>query len=128
MAQGRVFGREVFEMSELLSGLQGWGCDVSGAMERMLGDEEFYMEYLHLTVTDGEFDKLGQALERNDARAAFDAAHTLKGVLSNMGLTPLYDCVSAIVEPLREGRFDDTAEEYARLLVRRAELSALLGE
>ena len=115
-------------MSELLSGLQGWGCDVSGAMERMLGDEEFYMACLHLTVTDGEFDKLGQALERNDARAAFDAAHTLKGVLSNMGLTPLYDCVSAIVEPLREGRFDDTAEEYARLLVRRAELSALLGE
>ena len=64
----------------------------------------------------------------SDLIAAFDAAHTLKGVLSNMGLTPLYDCVSAIVEPLREGRFDDTAEEYARLLVRRAELSALLGE
>ena len=36
--------------------------------------------------------------------SAFEAAHTLKGVTGNMGLTPLYDAVCTIVEPLRTGR------------------------
>ncbi|MDY6296345.1 MAG: Hpt domain-containing protein, partial [Schwartzia succinivorans] len=34
---------------------------------------------------------------------AFRHAHTLKGLTANMGLTPLYDLVVKIVEPLREG-------------------------
>ena len=78
-------------MSEFLDRLKNWGCDVDGAMERMLNDEEFYMECLQQTADDAEFEKLGEVLARRDVQASFDAAHTLKGVLANMGLTPLYD-------------------------------------
>ena len=46
-------------------------------------------------------------------RAAFEAAHTLKGVAGNLGLKPLYDAVCHIVEPLRRGEErDDYAVMY----------------
>ena len=48
-----------------------------------------------------------------DLDGAFEAAHTLKGVAGNLGLTPLYRSVCAVVEPLRirEER-DDYADFY----------------
>ena len=50
-----------------------------------------------------------QALKDKDYGEAFTAAHTLKGVTANMGLTPLFDRVCAIVEPLRLG---EAREDY----------------
>lgn len=41
-------------------------------------------------------------MKARDYTAAFEAAHTLKGVVGNMGLTPLYQAVCEIVEPLRK--------------------------
>ena len=35
------------------------------------------------------------------SKAAFEAAHTLKGVSANLGLTDLYDSVFPLVEELR---------------------------
>lgn len=55
---------------------------------------------------------LGAAIENQEWRAAFEAAHTLKGVTGNMGLDPLYDAVCNIVEPLR---LDDGQTDYAAL-------------
>ena len=42
-----------------------------------------------------------RAIDSGNLEAAFDAAHTLKGVVGNMGLTPLYKAVCDIVQPLR---------------------------
>ena len=51
---------------------------------------------------------LGGALASGDTAKAFEAAHTLKGVTGNMGLTPLYAALCTLVEPLRTGeRRDD---------------------
>ncbi len=50
---------------------------------------------------DKNFQKLEDALTMGDLDAAFDAAHTLKGVSGSLGLTSLYDRVCEIVEPLR---------------------------
>jgi HPt (histidine-containing phosphotransfer) domain-containing protein len=48
--------------------------------------------------------------------AAFDSAHELKGVLANMGLTPLWEDACALVEPLRVGKLTNTDANYAKLL------------
>ena len=93
-------------MDQKLECLRDWGCDVDGALERMLGDEELYLECLSMLLEDEGFDALGAALEQGDAAAAFDCAHALKGVLANLGLTPLLDQVEKIVEPLRAGLID----------------------
>ena len=67
---------------------------------------------------DENMQKLGAALANRDYTAAFEAAHTLKGVVGNMGLTPLYEAVCVIVEPLRSRECrDDYAALYQSCLL-----------
>lgn len=86
--------KEVFET---------YGANYEETMPRFMGNESLYLRLLNMLFEDTNLQKLGEELERGDIEAAFVAAHTLKGVVSNMGLTPLYKAVCAIVEPLREG-------------------------
>lgn len=102
-------------MDRKLERLRDWGCDVDGALERMLDDEEFYLECLSMLMEDEGFDALSAALEQGDASTAFDRAHALKGVLANLGLTPLFEQVEKIVEPLRAGIMDGLLSENRTL-------------
>lgn len=57
----------------------------------------------HTAAGDQNFELLPEALRAGEMGRAFECAHTLKGMLANMGLIPLYDIVVRIVEPLRAG-------------------------
>lgn len=83
-----------------------YGADYGVTMERFMFREEMYLRFLNMMLEDENFPKLKAALEADDLEAAFEAAHTLKGVAANMGLTPLYDAVCEVVEPLRRHRKD----------------------
>lgn len=100
----------------LLQELRDWGCDVDGALERFVGDKELYQECLYTVLTDKAFVGLGEALKCGAVKEAFDCAHTLKGVLANMGLTPMLDITVRIVEPLRDGNTEGVLEAYEELL------------
>ncbi|MFA6947924.1 MAG: Hpt domain-containing protein [Eubacteriales bacterium] len=102
-------------MSKIIDALLSWGCDIDGAMERFMDDEELYLSCLSIVCDDDAFAELESALRAHDIPAAFDAAHTLKGVLGNMGLTPMYDAVVEIVEPLRAGNDDGCLERCRKL-------------
>ncbi len=79
----------------LVVGLNAWGCDTAGALERMSGDAAFYAELAHEFIGDELFSTLGRAVEDGDIKGAFMAAHSLKGVTGNLGLTP---CMGASVK------------------------------
>lgn len=96
-------------MNAVIEKLRIWGCDIDGAMNRMLNDEEFYMECLNTIPQEPSFEELEKSLKEKDLQKAFEHAHTLKGVLGNVGLTPMYKKSTEIVEPLRRG--DDTGVE-----------------
>lgn len=113
-------------MKKLYGELRKWGCDVDGALERVVGDEELYRDCLQSIARDEAFFALGDALRAGDVDRAFDHAHTLKGVLANLGLTPLYDIVVRVVEPLRAKRVDGVMEEYDKLLAARERLEAII--
>lgn len=83
-----------------------YGADYTVTMERFMFREEMYLRFLNMMLEDENFLKLKTALEADDLEAAFEAAHTLKGVSANMGLTPLYEKVCGVVEPLRSRRTD----------------------
>ena len=85
--------REIFEV---------YGADYNSTMARFMGKEAMYLKFLDMLFKDDNLEKLGTALEQQDYEAAFAAAHTLKGVVGNMGLTPLSNAVCAIVESLRK--------------------------
>lgn len=38
--------------SNVVETLKTWGCDTESAMERMLGDEDFYMDCLNMFYDD----------------------------------------------------------------------------
>ena len=106
--------------------LKNWGCDVDGAMERFLEDEELYVSCLQMMVSDANFEKLGTALKEKAVEQAFDASHTLKGVFANLGLTPIFLLVEQIVEPLRKGVAENLWEPYEELLNGREQLKRIL--
>lgn len=80
-----------------------YGADYIETMERFMGNEALYLRLLGKLFPNSELQELGAALETGDKEKAFEAAHTLKGVAGNLGLTPLYKAVCALVEPLRAG-------------------------
>lgn len=115
-------------MEELFDSLKDWGCDVDGALARFIGDRELYRSCLHTAAGDQNFELLPEALRAGETARAFECAHTLKGMLANMGLTPLYDVVVRIVEPLRAGETAGLLPACDELLAARDRLNTLLKE
>lgn len=114
------------ETETLFGTLRAYGADVQGAMTRFLDDGELYIDCLRMFMLDESFTTLGEALESPDYQRAFDAAHTLKGVAANLGLTPMLGPINAIVEPLRAGRHEGVAESFVELKRQKAILEALI--
>lgn len=114
-------------MDMRIEALRDWGCDIDGAMERMLDDEQFYLECLREIPGDPNFASLTKALSEGNAKDAFNSSHTLKGVLINLGLTPMYDKTVEIVEPLRAGRIKEVMRKNAELERMRQKLANILS-
>ena len=101
-----------------------YGGDYAATMARFMNNETMYLKFLNMFFKDENLDKLSEAIKNNDLDSAFEAAHTLKGVVANMGLTPMYNAVNTMVEPLRVRKEDPEypamlekiQAEYARVL------------
>lgn len=111
---------------DTLDKLRAWGCDVDDAMARFLDDRELYLSCLEEVIADPAFEKLGSELRAGRAGEAFESAYSLKGVLGNMSLTPLYELDVALVEPLRRGEADGLLPLYGRLMSAREKLIELV--
>lgn len=107
-------------MRELLfEKLREQNCDVDGALARFLDDEELYVQFYKELLNDKLFTELGLAINERRISDAFDCAHTLKGVIGNMGLTPMFETICDIVEPLRVGSTEGVSPKYDELLVQK---------
>lgn len=114
-------------MSELTTMLQNYGCrEMDVTLERFLGDESFYLSILNKVIVDPGFERLGDELQGTDAEEAFNTAHMLKGIIANCGLTPLYELITEIVEPLRKGKMDGLLPIYNNLMTERNSLAAMI--
>ena len=109
-----------------LDDLREYGANVDEGLARCLGNEEFYLRLVASLKGDAGFDALKSALEAHDLEGAFAAAHSLKGSLGNLSLTPLYEPVYEITELLRTGTEMDYSEIMATIEKRRDELFALM--
>lgn len=68
---------------------------------------------------------MGTALSKKDYTEAFEAAHTLKGVAGNMGLTPIYDVICTMVETLRNHDYAHVAGLYEEIMENLEQLKKL---
>lgn len=113
-------------MDNLINELRAYGADTEGAMKRFMDDTELYETCYLSFVNDKNFELLGQALAEKNYCKAFDATHTLKGVAGNLGLTPLFNSICEIVEPLRVKDYNNLTEKYEKILLQQAVLKNML--
>lgn len=116
-------------MEQLWEILERRGCNTVQIRERFMNDTRFYLECYEEFMRDDSFRMLGVQLRAKQVSAAFDTAHTLKGLAANMGLTDMFHVLSDIVEPLREGCCgDELSDSYNQLMVLYAQYRTLLED
>ncbi len=91
------------------------GSDVREVLDRLGGNEAFVMRFLRKFASDKSFEELQTSLDSGDVETAFRAAHTLKGVCANLGITRLFGQASEITELLRAGGLDDARLKFSEV-------------
>lgn len=86
---------------QLRQKLEENGADVEGTLHRFMGNGALFLKFLVKFKDDHNFVLLRDSIEQKDYEEAFKAAHTLKGVSANLGLTPIYNSASRLTELLR---------------------------
>ena len=84
------------------------GADYGDVLRR-LGNEDRVKRFLGKIPEDTSFSLLCEAYEKGDGREAFRAAHSLKGICMNLGLTVLYTPSAALAEELRGGALTEAS-------------------
>ena len=105
--------------------LKAFGADTAEGVSRCVNNETFYLRMVGMALSDANFEKLENAVRAGDKDAAFEAAHALKGVLSNLSLTPILDPVVEITELLRSRADADYDAILLRILAKKRELDSL---
>lgn len=103
------------------------GADYEGVVRRLV-TEERVRKFVVRLPQDRSFAGLSEAMEKEDAQAAFMGAHTLKGIAMNFGLTGIEKTVNALTEELRGGKITSEAVRlFAELKLSYMETIKLIG-
>lgn len=86
------------------------GVSVDKTLERFMNNEALYLKFLGKFLEDKNFCILKEALKESDSKSAFESAHTMKGVASNLGLDSLGDILENIVLNLRNDNLNAASE------------------
>lgn len=86
--------------------------DVDGALNRLAGHEEIYLQILAVFPDDPTMADLSDAIGAEDWDRAFTAAHALKGLAGNLGFAPLFYSLSQLVILIRTGRIDELDDVF----------------
>ncbi|MGI5978995.1 MAG: Hpt domain-containing protein [Oscillospiraceae bacterium] len=101
--------------NEQMKVLRDGGFDVDKTIERFSGNADMYERFLKRFPADQSYRQIAPAFSANDKEAALNAAHTLKGVSANLGMTALYAACSKTVELIRADRFEDARASCAEI-------------
>ncbi len=87
--------------SEITEKLIDLGVDYADALHRFLGREDMYVTFLKKYLADTGVADLDRAVKAGDYENAFKAAHSLKGLAGNLGISCVATLASEITEELR---------------------------
>ena len=116
--------------SAQLAMLKDYGMDVDSTTARFGGNEGLMMRFLTGFSKDPTMQSLHDAVAAADREAMKVAAHSLKGLTGNLGLTPLFEASTTLMNTLRQteddvtGLYEKVCEEYDRAV---AMLDALVA-
>lgn len=84
-----------------IESLREFGADVDEAILRCMNNVDFYLMLVKKVLNDTRIYQLEEQISDKNLEAAFETAHTLKGMFSNLSLTPLVRPITAISENLK---------------------------
>lgn len=90
------------------------GANYDDVLECLMSEEiikKFALKFLN----DPSYGNLCQAMENEDEKEAFRAAHTLKGICLNLGFQNLYQASSALTEHLRNGKLEGSEDLFKKV-------------
>lgn len=108
-----------------IESLKAAGANVEEGLARCLNKEDFYLKMVNMGLTNQNFQLLGTAIEAKDFDRAFELCHSLKGVIGNLSLTPLYDLICQLTEMLRSKTDADCTGLYSQIMTMQEKLLAL---
>ena len=108
-----------------LDDLRKYGVNVDEGLARCMNNEDFYLRMVGMLRNEQSFDALEKALAEGNLKAGFEAAHSLKGVLGNLAITPILEPVQEITELLRAETDMDYSELLATINQKKDEFFAL---
>ncbi len=111
---------------DLVDRLAAMGCNVETTLdETFMGNRAFYAKMFKKLASNTALARMRAAFEAGDAAAFFAASHELKGVYASLGLKPLYEPCSEMVETARAGSLAGVAEALPGLEAMHAKFTAL---
>lgn len=116
--------------AELKQELIDWGVNWEEVKGRLVGNEDLVEKFMFKFIDDPGMEILKKGLDNNDPKEAFQGAHALKGVASNLALEGngfLAD-VKEITEILRPERIDNAAQVYEKLRPKYDDLIRILSK
>ncbi len=103
------------EAEKLLQKIKELSSDPGGITDRFMDNAQLYAECFADFLREPNLEQLETAISKKDYPAAFQAAHALKGLSGNLGLTGCSDAVCVLVESLRAKSYGSAEEEYAQV-------------
>lgn len=95
-----------------IEALKNYGADVEDGLKRCMNFESFYLELVQTAIKDTKIDSLETAIHDSNLKQAFEIAHGMKGMYTNLSLSPLSNPVIEITELLR----NQVQTDYSALL------------
>lgn len=112
----------------LLIELEELGCNVKDGLYNCMEMEDFYIKMVRKAVPEDSLRPLIEACGAADVKACFERSHALKGVYANLGLKPLFDLNTPIVETTRHGGFDGVPEALEKLIAEHKRFEETIGK
>lgn len=99
------------------------GIDANQGIWRFSGNKEEYERCLNTFPKDTHFEQMLSAIEAQDVKGAFSAAHAIKGMAGNLSMNDLYESIVPLVEVFRADTFEgmepqltQVKENYKRVM------------
>lgn len=101
---------------DLMTELKELGANTDEGLERCMNNRELYERLLKKASANVANLEVLSFLDAGDIKTALSNAHTIKGIVGNLSLTPLYTAYTEIVNLLRADKHAEARELLVGIL------------
>ncbi|MCI8806040.1 MAG: Hpt domain-containing protein [Clostridiales bacterium] len=94
----------------MLEEIKALGANIDEGLKRFMNNSALYERCLKKYIAQAEKCNMLDEIQSGDFESAARSAHTMKGVASNLSLTPLYELYAEVVLRIRENNTEGLEE------------------